>query len=187
MRVDPCRAAFGREPLDRGGPRILHDRADEGVPESREGRRILRAVQIGSERHGFFGVADVVEIRDGIPYPVEYKLGRPKAHRADEVQLSAQALCLEEMTGKRVAQGALFYGRNRRRKPVAIDTGLRELTLQVAAELRHALDTGELPAPAFDPRRCNACSMQDLCRPQAVRSPGSTWLARRIARAGVPE
>lgn len=68
--------------------RILHERADEGRPESRDGIRILRAVQIASTRHGLHGVADVVELRGGLPYPVEYKRGRPKAHRADEVQLA---------------------------------------------------------------------------------------------------
>ena len=79
--------------------RVLHERADEGIPESREGMRVLRSVQVASDRLGVHGVADVVEMRGGAPYPVEYKRGRPKAHRADEVQLCAQAICLEEMTG----------------------------------------------------------------------------------------
>src|SRR5690625_2627939 len=95
--------------------RILHERPDTGVAESREGNRILRAVQIASRRLGLHGVADVVEMHGSQPFPVEYKRGRPKAHRADEAQLCAQALCLEEMTGQPVAEGALFYGQRRRR------------------------------------------------------------------------
>ena len=167
--------------------RVLHERADEGRPESRDGVRVLRAVQIASEAHGLHGVADVVEMRAGVPYPVEYKRGRPKAHRADEVQLCAQGLCLEEMTGSAVPEGALFYGQNRRRKVVALDGELRALTLSVAAQARSALDAGALPAPVYEPRRCEACSLSDLCRPEAPREAGAGWMAVRIARAGVPD
>lgn len=167
--------------------RVLHERADAGYPESRVGARVLRAVQLASAAHGLHGVADVVELREGVPYPVEYKRGRPKAHRADEVQLCAQTLCLEEMTGSAVPEGALFYGKTRRRKVVAMDDGLRHLTLGVAREARDAFDAGTLPPPVYDPRRCEACSMRGLCRPEAPRDPGTSWMALRIARAGVPE
>ena len=167
--------------------RVLHERADAGHPESRDGTRVLRAVQVASEAHGLHGVADVVEMRGRVPYPIEYKRGRPKAHRADEVQLCGQAICLEEMTGEAVPEGALFYGRNRRRKVVPLNGELRALTLGIAGEARAALDEGALPPPVHDPRRCNACSMHDLCRPEAPRGPGPDWMARRMARAGVPE
>jgi CRISPR-associated exonuclease Cas4 len=167
--------------------RILHERADEGRPESREGIRILRAVQIASQWHGLHGVADVVEMHGSSAYPVEYKRGRPKGHRADEVQLCAQALCLEEMTGRSITQGALFYGKVRRRKTIAIDTALRELTLHVASDVRVAIENGTLPDPVFESKRCTTCSMHDLCRPQSSRYIGSDWLANHITRAGVPE
>jgi CRISPR-associated exonuclease Cas4 len=171
--------------------RVLHERADGGHPESRDGARVLRSVQVASERHGLHGVADVVEMRPWagrrVPYPVEYKRGRPKAHRADEVQLCGQAICLEEMTGAAVPEGGLFYGRNRRRKVVAMDDALRALTLSVAAEARASIDNGALPAPVHDPRRCGACSLAELCRPEAPRDPGPAWMARRVARAGVPD
>lgn len=167
--------------------RVLHERADAGQPESRDGIRILRAVQIASAWHGLHGVADVVELRGGIPFPVEYKRGRPKAHRADEVQLCAQGLCLEEMTGHSVPEGALFYGTARRRKVVPLDAGLRDLTLIIAAEARAAISTGTLPPPVFEVRRCGACSMQDLCCPNARRDLGLGWMTDRIVRAGVPE
>ncbi|MCO8145197.1 CRISPR-associated protein Cas4 [Rhodovulum tesquicola] len=167
--------------------RILHERADEGSPESRDRIRVLRAVQIASARHRLHGVADVVELRDGVPYPVEYKRGRPKAHRADEVQLCAQGLCLEEMTGHPVPEGALFYGASRRRKIVPLDATLRALTLRVADEVRTAIATGTLPPPVFEARRCGSCSMRDLCRPATRRELGRNWMINRIVRAGVPE
>lgn len=166
--------------------RVLHERVDGGRPESRNAIRVLRAVQVASERHGLHGVADIVEMRPH-PYPVEYKRGRPKAHRADEVQLCGQAMCLEEMTGASVPEGALFYGKNRRRKVVAMDEGLRRLTLSIAAEARAAIDAGLLPPPVYEAGRCTACSLIDLCRPQALRDLGSGWMALRMARAGVPD
>jgi CRISPR-associated exonuclease Cas4 len=167
--------------------RVLHERADAGQPESRDGIRILRAVQIASLTHQLHGVADVVELRGGVPYPVEYKRGRAKAHRADEVQLCAQALCLEEMTGIPVAEGALFYGTARRRKTIPIDADLRALTLSIAQEARDAITAGILPPPIHDAKRCSACSMQELCRPVARRNLGQAWLTGRIERAAVPE
>ena len=167
--------------------RVLHERADAGRPESRDGIRILRAVQIASVEHGLHGVADVVEMRSGTPYPVEYKRGRPKTHRADEVQLCAQGLCLEDMTGQVVPEGALFYGTARRRKVISLDASLRALTLQVAQEVRTSILTGTVPPPVFEDKRCGACSMQDLCRPTGQRVIGTRWMVDQIARAGVPE
>src|SRR5690242_10725899 len=100
--------------------RILHERVDAGRPENRPGVSIGRRVQLRSLVLGVFGMADVVEFhsaRKGAPprpFPVEYKRGKPKAHRADEVQLCAQAICLEEMFEQVVPEGALFYGETRR-------------------------------------------------------------------------
>ena len=116
---------------------LLHQRADAGGHESRRGVRIARSVAVRSLQLGVFGIADVVEVRDeGALYPVEYKRGRPKGHRADQVQLCAQALCLEEMLGGPVPEGALFYGRSRRRRVVVFDSDLRALTERVAADTR---------------------------------------------------
>jgi CRISPR-associated exonuclease Cas4 len=167
--------------------RILHERADAGHPETRDGVRVLRNVQIASEVHGLHGVADVVEMHGKVPYPVEYKRGRPKAHRADEVQLCAQALCLEEMTGISIPEGALFYGLRRRRMVVRIDDALRALTLRVSEAAKVAIANGVLPAPDYDATRCEACSLVDLCRPRATRATARIPLAQQIAAAGVPE
>jgi len=163
--------------------RVLHARPDSGRPESRPGLRILRAVEIASTTHGIHGVADVVELtgRPPRPFPVEYKRGRPKPHRADEVQLCAQALCLEEMFSCPIPEGALFHGQTRRRKPVAFNDELRSLTRSVIAEVREMFASGRLLPPEYAPRRCDSCSLRTLCRPN-LRKSAARWLARAINR-----
>lgn len=158
--------------------RLLHQKADCGHGESRRGLKILRAIEIASKVHGLFGVADVVELRNGIPYPVEYKRGRPKSHRADEVQLCAQALCLEEMFSCSILEGALFYGKT-----------LRSLTLIAAQELRACQNLGMLPAAKYDPTRCNACSLLDQCHPKTLskRDNVADWLRKTVNGNYVPE
>lgn len=168
--------------------RVLHERADSGRSETRGVLRMLRAVEIASTRYGLHGVADVVELHGNPPrpFPVEYKRGRPKPHRADEVQLCAQAICLEEMFHCEVPEGALFYGQNRRRKAVAFDTGLRELTLTCAQDVRKQIVEGRLPRPEYNRKRCDSCSLVRLCQPKAVKS-ATRWLARIIASDEVLE
>ncbi|KPQ01761.1 MAG: CRISPR-associated RecB family exonuclease Cas4 [Rhodobacteraceae bacterium HLUCCA12] len=169
--------------------RVLHERADAGRSETRPGIRTLRGVEIRSERHGLSGVADVVELRGGRPFPVEYKRGQLKSHRADEVQLCAQALCLEEMFACDIREGALFYGKRRRREIVQMDADLRALTLDTAQAVRACRASGELPRPAYDPVRCDRCSLYDACRPRlgARRSGVAAWLGRAITAEVTPE
>ncbi|NNM71294.1 CRISPR-associated protein Cas4 [Enterovirga aerilata] len=168
--------------------RLLHERPDDGRGETRPGLRVARGIAIRSFALGVSGKADVVEFhgagpgRIGRPFPVEYKRGRPKAHRADEVQLCAQAICLEEMFGITVPEGALFYGATRRRCPVSFDDGLRELTARVAAQARTMIQAGRTPPPLRIPG-CRRCSLQDACRPDRLQKPPSVarWLARQLA------
>ena len=161
--------------------RILHERTDAGGRERRSGVTIEHSVPLRSLRLGVTGVADVVEIHaDGRPFPVEYKRGRPGAHRADEVQLCAQAMCLEEMLDRSVPEGALFYGRNRRRKVVEFDPELRTLTERVAADTRSMLAAGDTPPPVFEARKCNGCSLREVCQPQRRRNAVHQWLVRVV-------
>ena len=168
---------------------MLHESADGGRTDQRGSLRVLRSVQLSSDRHGLHGVADVVELRDGCPYPVEYKRGRPKTHRADEVQLCAQALCLEEAFGTEITEGALFYGQRRRRTAVTFDSGLRALTIATADAVRGALTAGTVPAARYEPKRCDSCSLFDLCRPKRLSNPPrvSAWMRRAVAATGAPE
>jgi CRISPR-associated exonuclease Cas4 len=150
----------------------------------------VHGMPLASRRLGVSGVADVVELeRDGEGWrarPVEFKRGRPKAHRADEVQLCAQGMALEEMLGCEVAEGDLFYGQTRRRVVVALDEGLRALTARVAAEARAMIATGTTPDAVYEPKRCDACSLLGLCRPRKPgrRRSAAAWLAARVADEG---
>jgi CRISPR-associated exonuclease Cas4 len=101
--------------------------------------------------------------------PVEYKRGKPKAHRADEVQLCAQGMCLEEMLGTPIAGGCLYYGEKRRRTDVVFDDELRELVRKTVEEIRRCFACGVTPTAEYDERRCDNCSLMDLCQPQAMR------------------
>ena len=162
--------------------RILHERADQPGRTKRGEVRTLRALPLRCRRLNLVGIADVVELRGGIPFPVEYKRGRPKSHRADEVQLCAQALCLEEMFDQPVPQGALFYGETRRRTEIVFDADLRALTARVAAEIAAMLNSGTTPPPAFEARKCGQCSLIDLCqpRPLAHHPDVAGWLRRQL-------
>jgi CRISPR-associated exonuclease Cas4 len=164
--------------------RILHERVDAGRPERRPGVRIVRGMALRSLALGVSGIADVVEFsgRPPQPFPVESKRGKPKAHRADEVQLCAQAICLEEMFGGEVPEGALFYGTTRRRLTVAFDAALRGLTAETTAAARANIVAGRTPPPVRTPA-CRRCSLQVLCQPARLEKPPhiARWLAAQIA------
>ncbi|MGE4528196.1 MAG: CRISPR-associated protein Cas4 [Rhodospirillaceae bacterium] len=169
--------------------RILHDRADSGESETRGNLRIARDVRLVSRRLGLSGVADVVEFRREAgdveiwqPFPVEYKRGKPKLHDADRIQLCAQALCLEEMLGLAVPEGALFYGKPRRREAVTFTPDLRHRVEDLAARLHALLHEPGLPPPLAGDARCNACSLAEICRPGLAGRSARVWTARAVAR-----
>jgi CRISPR-associated exonuclease Cas4 len=162
----------------------LHRRADSGVDESRCDVRTARGVPLRSLRLGLIGKADVVEFhrsRRGeaeawLPFPVEYKRGKPKRDRSDEVQLCAQALCLEEMLGAEIAGGALFYGTTRRREDIEFGAGLRAETESAAARLHGLIAAGTTPSAVREPK-CDSCSLLHLCLPPAPRRAGRSVAA----------
>lgn len=166
--------------------RLLHERADQCQVEQRHGVRTVTAMPLLHLELGVAGVADVVEFRatdhGERAYPVEYKRGRPKGHRADEVQLCAQALCLEAMLGKPLAEGALFYGKTRRRKVVPFDDALRRLTLQVIQATRELLAARRTPLAEYQAKRCDPCSLIDLCQPTLLKRSISVegWLRLQL-------
>ncbi len=151
-----------------------HAIVDQPGMELRKGLRIERALPIWSDALGLIGKADVVEFEpDGAPYPVEYKHGSrnkaPGIAACDDIQLAAQAMCLEEMTGRAVNEGALYYASSRRRRVVAIDAALRAAVVETAHAVRLALALGRLPDPTTDAQRCKACSLRDRCQPVALQ------------------
>lgn len=162
--------------------RLLHERVDGGKADRRAGVRTVRGLALRSFAHGLVGKADAVEFHGEAPFPVEYKRGRAKAHRADEVQLCAQALCLEEMFGRPVPEGALFYGQTRKRQAVAFDEELRALTMRIAAECRAMIAAAHTPPPQAMPA-CRHCSLAQTCQPDKLEKPPAIarWLERQVA------
>jgi CRISPR-associated exonuclease Cas4 len=165
----------------------LHRVVDEGSGESRGDVLIRRGVNLRSERLRLTGKADVVEfhrvpareasgcVLEGQPgrwrpYPIEYKRGRPKQHRADEVQLCAQAICIEEAFGAEVEVGALFYAQTRRRQVVALDGDLRELTQRTARSLHEMIEAGVTPVRTRE-KKCDLCSLLPACLPPRRSQP----------------
>jgi len=151
--------------------RQMHERVHEQKEEWREGVRVSRGLAVRSLRLGLAGIADAVEFRPQPqgqgpprPFPVEYKRGRPKPDRCDEVQLCAQALCLEEMTGADVPSGAIFYGQSRRRTEVNFDSNLRAET-EALIQRMHALYAARLTPQAQYAPKCDHCSLLEICLP----------------------
>ena len=172
----------------------LHDRTHKPETESRGDVRIGRALRLRSLRLGLTGVADVVEFRrvtnppeppaagsgapplgmrlPGVagvwqPFPVEYKRGKPKLGPFDEIQLCAQALCLEEMLGAPIPSAALFYGQPRERLEVPLTPALREQTEKLAARLHELTKAGKTPVARYE-KKCESCSLLSLCMPKTT-------------------
>lgn len=146
----------------------VHALVDEPGAEREGTIRIERAMPLWNEQLGLIGKADLVEFaRDGSAYPVEYKHGPKRQRIHDDLQLAAQALCLEEMTGKPVPLGAIFHFSSRRRREVAITRSLRDAVAVATQAVRTLLEQPRLPPPAND-ARCKHCSLIDLCQPAAV-------------------
>lgn len=153
--------------------RIMHERVHDEGRESRGHIRTECGVPLRSLRLGLIGKADVVEFHrqtDGswLPFPVEYKRGKPKADDCDRVQLCAQAICLEEMLSVMIPEGALFYGQTRHRLHVAFDETLRRETAKVAHHAYKLIASGLTPPPIFE-KRCESCSLMAECLPKTIQ------------------
>jgi len=166
--------------------RLMHERVHEQEAETRGDVRIERGVPLRSLRLGLIGKSDVVEfhkVEEGrwIPYPVEYKRGKPKVDDCDKVQLCAQAMCLEEMLNIEVPRGAIFYGRTRRRLDVEFDEALRRKTEDAAKKTHSLIDAGITPGPVYA-KRCESCSLVAECLPKTLQKKRSVknYLARVI-------
>ena len=173
---------------------LLHERAhDEQLRERRGDTIITRSLRVYSLTLGLTGQCDVVEFhRDErgvplhgyegtwLPFPVEYKRGRAKQDGCDELQLCAQAMCLEEMLCCSIPEGALFYGEPRRRTVVLFTPELRETVRRDSDEMHQLYHRGHTPK-AKPSKSCSACSLKELCLPQLVRRESvQTYLRRAM-------
>ena len=163
--------------------KLMHENAhDQGFRESRGDVLIVRGLAIHSSQLGVSGQCDIVEFHrdpDGItlrdrvglwqPYPVEYKRGRPKNGQADELQLCAQAMCLEEMLCCSISEGALYYGETRHRLTIQFSPDLRAQVQSSIAQM-HDLYRKRYTPKVKPSKGCNACSLKDLCVPKLMRT-----------------
>lgn len=159
--------------------RDLHERTDQPTESGwEEGVRIERALPLWSKRLGLIGKADVVEFHGETPYPVEYKSGRSRRFENDDLQVCAQAMCLEEMTGQSVSRGAIYHHSSRRRREVVFTSALRERVEETITGIRQMLGSGTIPPPVND-RRCEHCSLRESCLPAVI---GEQDRARALVR-----
>ncbi len=165
---------------------ILHKKAHEGPDEHRADGSILRQLYVASKEYNLNGICDIVEVSpNGEVCPVEYKRGKPKSHRADEVQLCAQALCLGEMLNVEITKGFIFYGKIRRRKEIKIDLELRKLTLEIIRSTAEMFLTEVTPQAQYCETKCPNCSLIDLCMPHAMRLKrgAASWFDTQLLQA----
>ena len=147
----------------------LHQRVDEGLPESRKGIRYERGVEVSAPSLGLIGKLDLVEIESatGRCCPVEYKRGKPKKDHSDWAQVCAQALCLEEMLNIQIHEAAIWYWQTRHRQAVDLTPSLRAETLAVIKATRALLASESTPKAKYE-KKCDACSLYDLCNPKMI-------------------
>ena len=170
---------------------LMHEHVHDPMSrESRGDRLTVKGLAVHSTELGISGQCDAVEFyrdstgvplrdREGLwlPYPVEYKRGKPKEHSADELQLCAQAMCLEEMLCCTVPEGALYYGEPRRRTVVSFTPELRGQVSDSLSEM-HELYRRRYTPKVKPSKACNACSLKDICLPKLMgRKKVASYLA----------
>jgi CRISPR-associated exonuclease Cas4 len=178
----------------------MHEFVHEQGAGNRAGVRVTRGLRVRSLSLGLYGVADLVEFHTldreddahgaripGLPglwrpYPVEYKRGRRRYDRADETQLCAQALCLEEMLSAGVPVGAIYYGQPRRRSEIILTRELRDNVARMCDRARELYaSSGNPPQPKIG-RHCSNCSLEDICMPRVLENDRSSKYIAGILR-----
>lgn len=149
----------------------LHERVHTLGDGHREETWQVRAIWLKSDRHGLIGKSDLIEESDGQLYPVEYKRGQRGEFDNDALQVCAQALCLEEMTGRPVTQGFVYYAHSHQRQQIEISAELRAAAIATITAVRTLLHTGTMPLPIYT-KRCKGCSLYAQCLPQAAKKLG---------------
>nr|WP_283756682.1 CRISPR-associated protein Cas4 [Roseofilum casamattae] len=146
----------------------LHDRVHTIGQEMRDDTWQVRAIWLKSERYNLIGKSDLIEAQNGKLYPVEYKRGKTGDHDNDALQVCAQALCLEEMTGTAVTQGFVYYAQSHQRHAIAIDEPLRQKAIATIKAIKTLLSGDRIPPPKYSPR-CRGCSLYSACLPQTIK------------------
>ncbi len=142
----------------------LHDRVHTVGEAHQEETWQIRAIWLKSEKFQLIGKSDLIESENGEWYPVEYKRGKKGEWDNDELQVCAQALCLEEMTGKEISDGYIYYAHSHQRQLIAMTPDLRQSTINTIEAVQTLLSTGKMPK-AVKTKRCDGCSLQSQCLP----------------------
>ena len=145
----------------------LHDRVHTMGEGHREDTWQVRAIWLNSERYGLIGKADLIESEAGELFPIEYKRGHKGEWDNDAIQVCAQALCLEDMTGKTITKGYVYYAQSHQRELIEITEVLRHETLATIEQVKQLIETGKMPKPIYS-KRCKGCSLYAHCLPQAA-------------------
>ena len=148
---------------------LLHERSDSSERTVRGDLIQTRTVYLYSQRYGLSGIADVIEEKGGEIYPVEYKKGPRGDWKNDQLQLCAQALCLEEMLNlpQPIPRGFLYYASTGNRKEIPFTEELRAYTIQMIEAVRKLLETQRRPEVLYNPR-CRGCSLYPICLPKEM-------------------
>ena len=148
---------------------VVHERVDTPGYHTQRGVTILRALPVWSERLGLNGICDIVEKHSGGVYvPVEFKKGPRRKFENDDVQVCAQAICLEEALGVSIDRGAIFFAASKHRREIELTAELRELTERTVAALHELVNSGVMPLAVRKPV-CDKCSLYEICMPEATR------------------
>lgn len=153
--------------------RHLHEKVHEEETENRGDLRTARSLRLRSTRLGLTGQADVVEFKNEgddniLVTPVEFKRGKPKIDSCDEIQLCAQALCLEEMLNTKISEGYFFYGKPRRRHRVEFTVELRNKTEDLTKRLHQLFLQNQTPIAKYE-KKCDSCSLFEICMPKITQ------------------
>ena len=147
---------------------LIHQRVDSGEENSTPGLRVLRSLHVRSTRLGLRGLIDALEVRTPPTRPrfliIETKRSKRRKWARDEVQLCAQAMALEEMTGEAIDRGVIFHAGSKRRRVVLLAPELRSRTQSAATRLHEIIRRREIPPPVND-ERCAGCSLRGPCQP----------------------
>lgn len=150
----------------------LHERVHTLSQENHGETWQVRSIWLKSKQYNLIGKSDLIEEAEGEFYPIEYKRGKRGEWDNDELQVCAQALCLEEMTGKSVNNGYIYYAHSHQRQLVPISSSLREQAIAIIEKIQTLLTTGEMPKPIYS-KRCKGCSLYSQCLPQAAQKVGN--------------
>lgn len=156
----------------------IHEKVHEEISQKRKQLRIETSLPIWSSKLRIRGQADLVEFKEDDIRPVEYKRGKKKSRRADEIQLCAQALCLEEMFKTHIEEGDIYHHSSHQRRQVKLGTKLRSKVKETIKAVQELLEGQIVPPPATDDR-CYRCSLKHSCMPKAIANKAKLKIYQR--------